>query len=253
MEFKVNNVFQKLAEESFKNSLDTWANYVKSESMLSNYLEQELRNSNSSSETADLLSENYSRLRIQLKKNALLKEVETIPLITTSSFMGTFGGLVGVWLGFSALSLLQYLENFLVNLVIKLKYNNWTLFCKNMKYTLDRNGLFRIFICINPTSSAEKKCFNFWMMTSWLGSLNWNLKYNQLKQFYLQSLSISSHFVLFEWNHRWIFFPSRPSCSEKQSHCKSIAYKHCTLTQHRATETWKSYQNLANSYRFCSL
>ena len=124
MEFKVNNVFQKLAEESFKNSLDTWANYVKSESMLSNYLEQELRNSNSSSETADLLSENYSRLRIQLKKNALLKEVETIPLITTSSFMGTFGGLVGVWLGFSALSLLQYLENFLVNLVIKLKYNN---------------------------------------------------------------------------------------------------------------------------------
>ena len=69
------------------------------------------------------IAANYSRLLLFVLylDNARIRTNDVVPLVTRSSFVGNFGGIFGMWLGFSCVSLLQSLHSFLILMVVKLK------------------------------------------------------------------------------------------------------------------------------------
>ena len=63
------------------------------------------------------ISRNVAQLTFYLKSGEPIKHVKIIPMMTLSTFLGNVGGLVGMWLGVSAISLMELLENAIFKIV----------------------------------------------------------------------------------------------------------------------------------------
>ena len=120
IETEINIIHQKLAPRILQDSLKMWLEYVKSESYLPEKLLETYQENNQSKETQEVLSESYSRFLLYFKGDTTrLKVIETVPLVTLSSFMGNLGGLEGMWLGFSAVSVLIVIEKICRSIIFR--------------------------------------------------------------------------------------------------------------------------------------
>ena len=61
-------------------------------------------------EEAQRISENFAQVTFFLRNNQQETKFEVIPFLTFPTFVSNVGGLVGMWLGISAISLMQFLE-----------------------------------------------------------------------------------------------------------------------------------------------
>ena len=61
-------------------------------------------------EEAKRISENIGQVTFFLRNNQQETKFEVIPFLTFPTFVSNVGGLVGMWLGISAISLMQFLE-----------------------------------------------------------------------------------------------------------------------------------------------
>ena len=61
-------------------------------------------------ETADEIAKHVAQLTFYLESDKPEKHVEIIPIMTLPTFLGNMGGLIGMWLGVSAISLIEVLE-----------------------------------------------------------------------------------------------------------------------------------------------
>ena len=72
-------------------------------------------------ETAYRISRNFADLNIYLEIGQKVKKVETILLMSEGTFISNIGGLMGMWLGLSAVSILEFLEKLAVHFCVSKK------------------------------------------------------------------------------------------------------------------------------------
>ena len=110
METRVLSIYQPLKGETMRSYLKHWVTNFDNVSFIANRLSDQIKSSSDLPKTLESVSENYSRLSFRLQNQ--MKVIETIPLITFSTFMANSGGLVGMWLGISVLFVAELLQGF---------------------------------------------------------------------------------------------------------------------------------------------
>ena len=80
------------------------------ETSLAAKLLHEMQSSNDSLAVAERIVPNVAELSFYLREEQQMLKYEVLPLMTFSTFLSNVGGLVGMWLGLSAISLLELLE-----------------------------------------------------------------------------------------------------------------------------------------------
>ena len=77
---------------------------------LSQKLQRRLIESHDAREEARNISKNMALVSFHLPNQLQEKKLEVIPLMDFSTFISNVGGLIGMWLGLSAVSLVECLE-----------------------------------------------------------------------------------------------------------------------------------------------
>ena len=101
-------------------SLNRWRKSSASVKTLAERLHSKIVENDDNPGIINDIAANYSRFVLYLD-NAKMRTSDVVPLVTTASFVGNFGGIFGMWLGFSCVSLLQSLHSFLNVMFVKLK------------------------------------------------------------------------------------------------------------------------------------
>ena len=73
-----------------------------------------LQMKNYSDDSIREVSDNIAQLTVHFKAGEPVKRMETILLMSGSTFVSNIGGLVGMWLGLSAISVIELLEKTLI-------------------------------------------------------------------------------------------------------------------------------------------
>ena len=94
----------------FRSILEEIVNFPGHETSLAAKLLHEIQSSNGSLAVAERMVPNVAELAFYLQVEQQMLKYEVIPLMTFSTFLSNVGGLVGMWLGLSAISLLELLE-----------------------------------------------------------------------------------------------------------------------------------------------
>ena len=101
-------------------SLNRWRESSASVKTLAERLHSKIVENDDNPGIINDIAANYSRFVLYLD-NARIRTNDVVPLVTRASFVGNFGGIFGMWLGFSCVSLLQSLHSFLNVMFVKLK------------------------------------------------------------------------------------------------------------------------------------
>ena len=67
---------------------------------------------------ADVIKEHIAHVTFYLETNQQDVVVQVSPFMTFSTLVSNVGGLMGLWLGLSAISIIQFLENFVTNVMV---------------------------------------------------------------------------------------------------------------------------------------
>ena len=84
-------------------------------STLVQHLQQRIDGNPNQLEEAELISENLGQVTFYLRNNQQETKFEVIPFLTFPTFVSNVGGLVGMWLGVSVISITQLLEEKIVS------------------------------------------------------------------------------------------------------------------------------------------
>ena len=79
--------------------------------MLNEILEKNFDMDHSNHSKVETISQYYSRYVFQLDYNHPVTVIEIVSLVSTSTFVSNFGGLLGMWLGLSALSIFEFIQS----------------------------------------------------------------------------------------------------------------------------------------------
>ena len=94
----------------FRSNLEGIVTFPGQETSLAAKLLHEMQSSNDSLAVAERIVPNVAELSFYLREEQQMLKYEVLPLMTFSTFLSNVGGLVGMWLGLSAISLLELLE-----------------------------------------------------------------------------------------------------------------------------------------------
>ena len=166
------NILQNIPVFSVYHSLLKFINYNSNDTALARRILNEILETNFDMDhpnhsKVETVSQYYSRYVFQLDYNHPVTVIEIIPLISTSTFVSNFGGLLGMWLGLSALSILEFIQSCFRMLCLRkhvgsAQTNNWwTKKTESILLKLKNNSVCQliIFDCMCPESKFFPKFF----------------------------------------------------------------------------------------------
>ena len=106
--------FNKLTSQAWKASLNKIKQRSSNDAKLASYILDQLDDVNGTEEN---VLKNIATVAFHHERNQPEVFFETIPLMSLSTFLSNIGGLMGMWLGLSVISVAQFLEGKLQQLM----------------------------------------------------------------------------------------------------------------------------------------
>ena len=120
LETKVSKIQLNTVKQTLLEDLKFLRSFYNQSSLVDKLISQ-IENSADPIETAYRISRNIANLNIYLEIGQKVKKVETILLMSEGTFISNIGGLMGMWLGLSAVSILEFLEKLAVHFCVSKK------------------------------------------------------------------------------------------------------------------------------------
>ena len=109
-------------------------NWLKEESeknVLAGQLLDKISQSDDPQQTAQLIAQNVAYLTFYMDSHQPDTHINVIPIMTFPSFAGNMGGIIGVFIGISAISLLEYVEFAVFRVITREKVASFTCFFRD--------------------------------------------------------------------------------------------------------------------------